>query len=411
MRAEIIAVGTELLLGQIANTNARYLSEQLAKLGINVYYHSVVGDNRTRLKQVIRQAEQRVDVLIFSGGLGPTADDLTKETVSEVTGVPLELHQPSLSAIRAFFASRELKMTENNRKQAFAFVGGTVFHNENGTAPGLALKANQRYYILLPGPPNELQPMFQKDVGPFLQNITPHHEVVHSRVLRFYGIGESKLETDIIDLIEEQHNPTIAPLAKEGEVTLRLTARASNIAEAEELIKHTEEKVRQRVGRYIYGTDEESLVEVVVKRLIRQRRTLALAESCTGGLVANMITSVPGSSAVFVGGIVCYSTQSKQDWLGIPEFLIQTHGTISVAIARQLAENVKQESKSDYGIGITGVAGPNSVEGKPVGTVYVGLALPGEPTVVKSLRLRGLRHTVQMNAAKQALFLLYKHLD
>lgn len=410
MRAEIIAVGTELLLGQIVNTNAQYLSEELAKLGINVYYHTVVGDNRTRLKDVIRQAEKRADVLIFTGGLGPTEDDLTKETVSEATGVPLQLHQPSLRALEAFFSRRGRQMTENNRKQAFAFTGGTVFHNENGTAPGLAVEVNGRHYVLLPGPPRELKPMFENDVRPYLRQLLPDEEVVHSRVLRFFGIGESRLETEILDLIHEQHNPTIAPLAKEGEVTLRLTARASNIQEAEALIDSTEEKIRRRVGQFLYGYGEVSLAQVVVNRLIETGRTLALAESCTGGLAANMVTSVPGSSAAFLGGVVCYSVESKRDWLGIPEAVMSEHGTVSEQTAMLLAENVKERISSDYGIGITGIAGPDAAEGKPVGTVYVGLALPDKPTVVKQLQLSGLRDTIQVNAAKQALFLLYKHL-
>lgn len=410
MRAEIIAVGTELLLGQIVNTNARFLSEELAKLGINVYYHTVVGDNRARLIDVIRQAEKRVDVLIFSGGLGPTEDDLTKETVSEVTGVPLELHQPSLSALAAYFASRGRQMTENNRKQAFVFRGGTVFHNDNGTAPGLAFKANDRHYVLLPGPPRELHPMFQKNAGPYLQHLMPLGEVVHSLVLRFFGIGESLLETEIIDLIQEQHNPTIAPLAKEGEVTLRLTARAGSIQEAERLIKKTEAKIRSRVGKFIYGTDDDSLASVIVKRLDQLGNTFAIAESCTGGLASNMVTAVPGSSASYLGGVVCYSESSKQDFLGVPETVIRDDGTVSEKTAQFLAENVRKRFSSDYGIGITGVAGPDSVEGKPVGLVYISLAQPNKPTVIKELQLRGLRQTVQVNAAKQALFLLYTHL-
>lgn len=410
MRAEIIAVGTELLLGQIVNTNAQYLSEQLAKLGVNVYYHTVVGDNRKRLKQVIHQAEQRADVLIFSGGLGPTEDDLTREIVSEVTGVPLLLHPPSLSALDIYFAKRGRQMTANNRKQAFAFEGGTVFANENGTAPGLAMAANNRHYILLPGPPRELQPMFDKGVRSYLQRLQPHQEIVHSRVLNFFGIGESQLETEIIDLIRKQHNPTIAPLAKEGEVTLRLTARATTIAEAEELISSTERDIRRRVGTYIYGTDDDSLAKVVVNKLLRANKTLAVAESCSGGLLSNMVTAIPGSSAAFLGGIVCYSVTSKQDWLGVPAAIIREHGTVSEVTAKHLAERVKGKLATDYGIGVTGIAGPDAIEDKPVGLVYVALARPDQSTIVKALQLRGLRDTVQTSAAKQALFLLHTHL-
>lgn len=411
MRAEIIAVGTELLLGQIVNTNAQFLSEELAKLGINVYYHTVVGDNRSRLKEVIRQAETRSDILIFSGGLGPTEDDLTRETVSEVTGVLLKQHQPSLSALESFFARRGRQMTDNNRKQAFAFTGGIVFHNENGTAPGLAVKVNSCHYVLLPGPPRELKPLFQKHVRSYLQRLLPCEEVVHSRVLRFFGIGESQLETDIFDLIQEQGNPTIAPLAKEGEVSLRLTACASDLQQAEALIDGTEDKICRRVGRHLYGYDDVSLAEVVVNRLIDSGKTLAVAESCTGGLMANMVASIPGSRTAFLGGIVCYSVKSKQDWLGISDVVIREHGTVSEQTAKHLAESVQQRISSDYGIGITGVAGPDAAEGKAVGLVYISLALPGKPTVVRQLQLSGVRHTIQAHAAKQALFLLYKHLD
>lgn len=410
MRAEIIAVGTELLLGQIVNTNAQFLSEQLAKLGINVYYHTVVGDNRDRLKRVIVQAEQRAEVLIFSGGLGPTEDDLTREVVSEVTGVPLILHPPSLSALDDYFAKRGRQMTANNRKQAYAFEGGTVFANENGTAPGLALAAHDRHYILLPGPPRELQPMFARNVAPYLQRLLPRREVVHSRVLNFFGIGESQLETEIIDLIRKQHNPTIAPLAKEGEVTLRLTARAPSLPEAKALIASTEKDIRHRVGTYIYGTDDDSLAKVVVNNLLRSKKTVAVAESCSGGLLSHMVTAVPGSSAAFLGGIVCYSVTSKQDWLGVPASIIREHGTVSEVTAKHLAEQVKEKLATDYGISVTGVAGPDTIEDKPVGLVYVALARPDQPTIVKQLQLRGLRDTVQTGAAKQALFLLHKHL-
>lgn len=410
LRAEIVAVGTELLLGQIVNTNAQFLSEELAKLGIDVHYQTVVGDNRKRLEHVIRHANGRADVIILSGGLGPTDDDLTREVVSEVTGVPLVMHPPSLSRLKDFFERRGRIMTENNRKQALVFKGGTVFPNENGTAPGLAVEANARHYVLLPGPPRELKPMFRKHVIPYFRRLLPSEGVVHSRVLRFFGIGESQLETDIMDLIHSQDNPTIAPLAKEGEVTLRLTAKAASVAEAEALIERPEREIRRRVGQYLYGTGDVTLAEVVVKRLTALRKTVALAESCTGGLVANMITSVPGSSEAFLGGYVCYSGKAKREWLGIPAAVLEEHGTVSEQTARWLAEKSRARISSDYGIGVTGVAGPDRVEDKPVGLVYVSLASPGKETVVKPLQLTGLRETIQVRAAKHALYLLYQHL-
>lgn len=407
MRAEIIAVGTELLLGQIVNTNAQFLSQELAKLGIDVYYHTVVGDNPERLKHVIHQAEKRADVLILSGGLGPTDDDLTRETVSKVTRIPLILDRNVLSRLEQYFHRRGSTMTENNRKQALVFKEGTVFPNENGTAPGLACQKDQRHYVLMPGPPSELKPMFKKRVLPYLHRLLPQEQTVYSRVLRFFGIGESRLETELIDLIRKQDNPTIAPLAKEGGVTLRLTAKAANVHEAKALIQRLETEIRRRLGHHLYGVGDQSLEEVVVERLVDIKRTVALAESCTGGLLAAMITSVPGSSQVFQGGIVCYSAESKHDWLDVPPSVLRKHGTVSEETTRLLAEHVKTHRSSDYGIAITGVAGPDSVEDKPVGCVYIGLALPNRPTIVKQLNLSGSRRKIQTNAAYQALFLLF----
>lgn len=406
MRAEIIAVGTELLLGQIVNTNAQFLSAELAKLGIDVYYHTVVGDNPERLKHVIHQAEKRADVLIFSGGLGPTDDDLTRETVSEVTRIPLEMDRGILSRLEQFFHRRGSTMTENNRKQALVFKEGTVFPNENGTAPGLACQKDHRHYVLLPGPPSELKPMFDQRVLPYLRRLLPEEKTVYSRVLRFFGIGESRLETELMDLIREQDNPTLAPLAKEGGVTLRLTAKAVNVQEAVALIQRLETEIRRRLGHYLYGSGDQSLEEVVVERLMDIKRTVALAESCTGGLLAAMITSVSGSSKIFQGGIVCYSAESKRDWLDVPSSVLRAHGTVSEETARLLAENVKKHRSSDYGMAITGIAGPDPVEDKPVGCVYVGLARPDGPTIVKQLNLSGSRRKIQTNAANQALFLL-----
>lgn len=410
MRGEIIAVGTELLLGQITNTNARFLSEQLAKIGIDVYYHTVVGDNRNRLQQVVRQAASRSDLIVLCGGLGPTDDDLTREVVSDVISVPLALHEPTLARIQSFFNRLKRPMTDNNRKQAMVFAGGTVFPNDNGTAPGLAISTGDRHYILLPGPPRELTPMFHEQVRPYLQKLLPQDAVVHSRVLHFMGIGESLLETKISDLIERQSNPTVAPLAKEGEVTLRLTAKAATAKQAEALIRSVEIPIRERIGQYLYGVDVPSLAHIVVSRLTETKQTVAVAESCTGGFLSSLFTSVPGSSAVFKSGVVCYSAESKEQLLGVPAAVIDKYGTVSEEVARLLAENVREQARSDYGIGVTGVAGPEAVEGKPVGRVYVALARKVRPTVAKTLNLAGLRETIQRLAAKQAMFLLFEAL-
>lgn len=405
MRAEIIAVGTELLLGQIANTNAQFLSQKLADIGVGVYFHTVVGDNTERLLQVIRLAASRSDLVIFTGGLGPTQDDLTKESVAEHVGVGLETNPEAMKRIEDFFLQRGIVMTENNRKQALVLAGSHVFSNDFGMAPGMAIRHDSSTFVLLPGPPSELYPMVETHVMPYLIGLLPKKQVFHSHVLRFYGIGESALEERLLDLIEKQDNPTIAPYAKEFEVTLRITARASSAEEGEALILPVEKEIRDRVGQYVYGMGENSsLHEVLVNELKQRGETIACAESCTGGTVASLITSVSGSSAVFGGGIVCYTNAVKHQLLDVPEQVLHTVGAISEETARMLAENVREKLGTTYGISVTGVAGPDPSEGKPVGLVYVGIATQGKTTVVKELRLAGRRHAIVGRAAKFALF-------
>ncbi|KNB72804.1 competence/damage-inducible protein A [Brevibacillus reuszeri] len=405
MRAEIIAVGTELLLGQIANTNAQFLSQKLADIGVGVYFHTVVGDNMERLLQVIRLAASRSDLVIFTGGLGPTQDDLTKESVAQHVGVGLETNLEAMKRIEDFFLQRGIVMTENNRKQALVLAGSHVFSNDFGMAPGMAIRHDSSTFVLLPGPPSELYPMVERHVMPYLIGLLPQKQVFHSHVLRFYGIGESALEEHLLDLIEKQDNPTIAPYAKEFEVTLRITARASSTEEGEALILPVEKEIRDRVGQYVYGMGEDSsLHDVLVTELGQRGETIACAESCTGGTLASLITSVSGSSAVFGGGIVCYTNEVKHQVLGVPEEVLHTVGAISEETAKLLAENVRVKLGTTYGVSVTGVAGPDPSEGKPVGLVYVGIAAEGKPTVVKELRLAGRRHAIVGRAAKFALF-------
>ncbi|MDR7316036.1 competence/damage-inducible protein A [Brevibacillus nitrificans] len=405
MRAEIIAVGTELLLGQIANTNAQFLSQKLAQIGVGVYFHTVVGDNSERLLQVIRLAAERSDLVIFSGGLGPTQDDLTKETVAAYLGVDLVTDANAMKYIEDFFSQRGIVMTENNRKQALVLAGSHVLPNDFGMAPGMAIRHDSTTFVLLPGPPSELYPMVERYVMPYLIDLLPEKQVFHSRVFRFYGIGESALEERLLDLIEKQDNPTIAPYAKEFEVTLRVTARAATAEAGEALILPVEKEIRDRVGQYIYGTGEDtSLHEVLVNELRKRGESIACAESCTGGTVASLITSVPGSSSVFHGGIVCYTNEVKNQVLGVSEEVLATEGAVSEQTARLLAENVREKLGTTYGVSVTGVAGPDSAEGKPVGLVYVGIAAEGLPTVVKELRLAGRRKAIVGRAAKFALF-------
>lgn len=404
MRAEIIAVGTELLLGQIANTNAQYLSQKLAEIGVNVYYHTVVGDNARRLQQVISEACARSELILFSGGLGPTEDDITKETVAAFVGTSLALDEPSMQKIADFFVQRGIEMTENNRKQALVLENGSVFANDTGMAPGIGYQYEGRTFVLLPGPPSELYPMFEQYVMPYLVALRPDKQVFHSKVLRFYGIGESALEAQLLDLIQQQTNPTIAPYAKEFEVTLRITARATDIAEADRLIAPVEAEIRQRLGTYVYGTGEASLHEIVVAALKQRNETIACAESCTGGTLSSLITSVPGSSSVLKGSIICYSNEAKEQLLHVPAEVLAEYGAVSEETARILAEQVRIQLGTTHGVSVTGVAGPATSEGKPVGLVYIGIASEGKPTLVKQVQLAGRRHAIIGRSAKYALF-------
>ncbi|ERI08293.1 competence/damage-inducible protein A [Aneurinibacillus aneurinilyticus] len=409
MKAEIIAVGTELLLGQIANTNAQFLSQKLAEVGIGVYYHTVVGDNADRLYRLIEEAFTRSDLIIFSGGLGPTKDDLTKETVARAVHRPLVHDETALDHIVAYFDRRGIKMTENNRKQALVVEGSKVLPNDHGMAPGMVIEHKGKYLMMLPGPPRELYPMFTTYGLPHLLSLISDQYVVHSKVLRFFGIGESALEEELMDLIDAQSNPTIAPLAKEGEVTLRLTAKAKHISEAEEMIQVIEQKIEGRVGEFIYGYDDDSLESVLVRELIGQKKTVAFAESITGGLVSHMVTSVPGSSAMLKGSIVCYTNDVKHHLLAVPKDILTQAGAVSEETAHILAEEVRLRLGSTYGVSITGEAGPVASEDKPVGLVYIGVA-DGTQTQVKTFRLSGQRSAIQSRAAKHAIFTMLERI-
>ncbi|AMA73511.1 MULTISPECIES: competence/damage-inducible protein A [Aneurinibacillus] len=408
MRAEIIAVGTELLLGQIANTNAQFLSQKLAEIGIGVYYHTVVGDNADRLYVQIQEALNRSDLLIFSGGLGPTKDDLTKETVARAVGKPLVHDEQALARIIAYFKQRGMTMTENNRKQALVVEGSHVLPNDHGMAPGMVIEHKGKHLMMLPGPPRELHPMFNTYGIPYLLSLMGGKNVVHSKVLRFFGIGESALEEELIDLIDSQTNPTIAPLAAEGEVTIRLTAKAKSVVEAETMIRSVEEQIEARVGQFIYGYDDDSLASVLVRELSVRGETVAFAESVTGGLASHLLTSIPGSSAALKGSIICYTNEVKEKQLGVPRDVLQTTGAVSGDAARIMAEQVRLRIGSTYGIAITGEAGPHASE-KSIGLVYIG-ASDGKHTNVRELRLSGQRAAIQLRAAKHAIFTMLERI-
>ncbi|WP_160719913.1 competence/damage-inducible protein A [Bacillus sp. USDA818B3_A] len=408
--AEIIAVGSELLLGQIVNTNARFISQQLADLGINVYFHTVVGDNPDRLLSAIKTAEMRANVIIFTGGLGPTKDDLTKETIARHLGKNLVIDQTALDSIEAYFTRTNRVMTENNRKQALVLEGSHILPNDHGMAPGMMLETKGSTYMLLPGPPKEMEPMFRDYGCQALASKDASNEKIVSRVLRFFGIGEAALETEIIDLIDAQSNPTIAPLAGDGEVTLRLTAKHVNEGTAQSMLDDVERSIRQRVGQYIYGYDHTSLLAELTKVLKESKLTITAAESLTGGMFQKELTSVAGASSVFKGGVVCYSNEVKNKILQVKQETLESDGAVSEQCALELAENSAALMGADVGVSFTGVAGPDELEGKPVGTVYIGVAMKGRPTVVEKLNLGGTREAIRNRAVKYGCYFALRNL-
>ncbi len=404
MNAEIIAVGSELLLGQITNTNARYISSQLAELGINVYYHTVVGDNADRLKDAIQLAESRADLIIFSGGLGPTKDDLTKETIAQHLHTQLVMDDVAMISIEAFFKRINRPMTDNNKKQALVLENCQVLANHNGMAPGMFYSNHEKIYILLPGPPKEMEPMFQLEAKPLLAKWLNQGEVIVSHVLRFYGIGEAELETKIHDLLDVQSNPTIAPLASDGEVMLRITAKASTDQEAKVLISQSEQLLMDRVGTYLYGYNDDSLASRTVEVLQEKNWTISAAESLTAGLFQSELAAIPGASAVLIGGMVTYSTESKITQLGVPQEIIEEHGVVSGECAVAMALRIKEAFNTDIGVGLTGAAGPTSLEGKPAGTVWIAIAFPNGIVKSHELHLSDMRNTNRLRVVKRTCY-------
>jgi nicotinamide-nucleotide amidase len=411
MNAEIIAVGTELLLGQILNTNARFLSQKLAALGIDVYFQTVVGDNAGRLKSAIEIAQSRADILIFTGGLGPTKDDLTKETIAACIGTELVYDEKAMQYIQHYFKRTGRIVTENNKKQALVLKGAAVFANDHGMAPGMGIEANKKLYILLPGPPKEMNPMYESYVEPFLIEKVNREAQLYSRVLRFFGIGESQLETEIEDIIDNQTNPTIAPYASDGEVTLRITAKHASPEAAEQLIQETEALILSRVGQYFYGYNEDELHVKAVQLLKNKGFTLSCAESLTGGGFSQRITEIPGASSIFNGGVVCYNNEVKRHVLSVPETVLENEGAVSSACAGHLAQNVRKLLQTDVGISFTGVAGPDALEGKAPGTVYVGISIGEQPPFTVELSLAGSRQVIRERTVKYGFYHLLKKLE
>lgn len=372
MNAEIVAVGTELLLGQIANTDAQFLSRELSELGVNVYAHSVVGDNPGRLRTALSIALERADIVITTGGLGPTMDDITKETIAGYWGFPMVPDQPTLDRIEAYFCSRGRQMTPNNRKQALFPEGAAILPNPHGTAPGCILEKDGKTIIVLPGPPHEMKPMFIESVRPYLMERSGY--VLTSVVLKATGIGESDAEHRIRDIVEAQTNPTIAPYAAPGDLTLRITARTARGEDPQALLRPVVAAVRERLGGYIYSESGQSLPEAVVEMLAARGSTLAVAESCTGGMLCSMIVDVPGASRVFTEGFVTYSNEAKTARLGVPADILARYGAVSEETAGAMARGLRQRSGTDYAVAITGIAGPGGgAADKPVGLVYIAV--------------------------------------
>ncbi len=411
MRTELIFTGTELLLGQILNTNARFLAQELSALGLDLFYQTTVGDNSARLTEVLQSAMHRADLIIITGGLGPTTDDLTKETVAEALGLSLRLDEPVLEEIQSFFNCRGKTMPPANKKQAMMPAGSRVIPNGQGTAPGVLIERDDKIIILLPGPPVEMQPMFLNQLVPYLrQKVSGSSAVIVSRVLKIWGIGESAVEEKIIDLVCAQDNPTIAFLASLGEVHVRITTKAANAEQADRIIRPLEDEIRRRLGKFIFGTNADTMENIAGKMLLHRGLTISLAESCTGGLIAKMLTDLPGSSAYLMYGVVSYSNEAKVKLLGVNRASLDKHGAVSAEIAGEMVAGVRRVGGTDLALAVTGIAGPGGgTAEKPVGLVYIGLAA-NDLIDVREFLFAGDRATVRQQTANAALNMVRLHL-
>ncbi len=406
MRAEILSIGTELLLGQITDTNAVYLSQQLAELGIPLFFRDTVGDNHERLRDTLRLAKSRAELIICTGGLGPTQDDITAEDIAAVFEAPLELRDDARRDMEEFFRARNREVTEKQLKQAYLPQGAIMLPNPNGTAPGFILEKDGVAVVAMPGPPNEMEPMWRDGVTPFLRARSGY--TIVSRTLRFCGVGEAALETLLEDIINAQVNPTVAPYAKIAECHIRVTARAASEEAAAALIAPVEAAIRARAGQFIYGIDDQPLEEVVGLLLRERGLTLAVAESCTGGGLGARLTNIAGSSDYFLGGVIAYSNALKMKLLGVPEAMLIAHGAVSEPTASAMAAGVVAATGADIGVSITGVAGPGGgTAEKPVGLIYIGIARRGEAPRAYRYTMYGNRVSVRLRAAQEALVALH----
>ena len=401
MKAEIITVGTDILLGDILNTNCRYLSRELAAMGIEMYYQITVGDNEERLLKTLEESLNRSDIVICTGGLGPTEDDITKEVCAKYFGYELELHKPSLDAMIERFKYMNRVPTKNNEKQAYFPKEAYILKNDNGTAPGCIMEKEGKMIVVLPGPPKEMESMFENYVKPYLSKLTD--DVIESEVLRIIGVGESKVENDILDIIDSQTNPTIATYAKGYECTLRITAKAKSVEEAKELIKPMSDEMKRRFGQSLYATGETSIEEVVAKMLVENNLKIAVAESCTGGMVSASLINYPGISSVFMEGCVTYSNEAKMKSLGVKKETLDVYGAVSDNCAKEMASGVAARYNTNVGIATTGIAGPGGgTDEKPVGLVYFGIYINGK-VITKKYVFNGDRQGIRERATRTIL--------
>lgn len=410
MIAELLSVGTELLLGQIVDTNTSYLSQKLAEIGVSVYFKQTVGDNVERMKEVMKSALMRADVIIISGGLGPTEDDCTRQAVAEFTGKPLQPDSGTIEKLRGYFSMRGIDMPKNNEVQGYFPESSKIIINPRGTAPGFMVEKDRKFIFALPGVPGEFKGMTDDSVIPMLLELSGERKTIKSRVIKTIGMSESKIAEILKDLFMEYTNPTIAYLAGDSGISIRLTAMAENAATADSMIAELEAKVRGRLKKIIYGTDDMTLEEIIGHLMRDKGFKLAIAESCTGGLIANRITDVAGSSEYFERGYVTYSNSSKAQELGVPGDTIVSHGAVSEEVALAMAEGVRKLADTDIGIGVTGIAGPGGgTEEKPVGLVYIALATE-KYACVKHYRFPWDRKRNKHFAALMTLDLLRKYL-
>lgn len=410
MKAEIISIGTELLLGHIINTNTSYISKKMANLGIDVHYHSTVGDNEERLSKLLKTVLRRSDIVFTTGGLGPTVDDIMVSTVSKTIGRRLVFNKQIAKEIKKYFKKQHLPFPKDSLKQAYIPEGCVWLKNNVGTAPGLIIPLNKKIIICLPGPPREVNPILEKDVIPYLKRYTKTRQCIKSHSIKLVGLPEAAVNKKVKDLLRLSGTTTVGIYAHLGEVHLKITTKAKDEKACKNNISRIEAKIRKRFVPYLYGVDDETLEGVVARLLLKRKKTIGIAESCTGGLISNRITNIPGSSKYFKMGITAYSDEVKTCQLGVSRKLLNRYGAVSSAIALSMARGIRKRAHVDIGIGVTGIAGPGgATKTKPVGLVYMALVTDKEH-ISKKFFFLGKREEIKFLASQAALNLIRTHL-